>query len=450
MANNLESGDNLVSATLRTRLNNFEIYISDPIRHLPLYINNAQSTTLKKKLQDQLNENTTQIQLTADLSTALAKRRLELERQIKELDKIEYNDVPQELRNKLTDLEKEDRFIYQNSAKVALGLNLPNVFVPTVPAVEKSTTSTTSSGRASKRDRITTKSQIGIEFATEIGQGLLQEVRRLQALLHEKEGITKELEVEKAELERTIEQLNKNLRAHQESKVWALELTKLDLNAQLEDLQQQISKSRSDYAKIEKALTTATDIIEQLKEKEIKLTSALSTATDVIEQFKEKEERLTSNLKILFEKDTGKDHKTIDDLKSQLKSLLTVSGSNSVSYMENDKILNGDDNDSKISLELSNENPNVGIKTINTLDVANCVINILCDILKKDEVHKLKMLADSQEQDLFEIMHSEECSDATPKKVQKIQDGSSTTFELSNAAKNNKIENDRSDEWEII
>ncbi|CAG8812531.1 26783_t:CDS:2 [Racocetra persica] len=157
-------------------------------------------------------------------------------------------------------------------------------------------------------------------------------------------------------------------------------------------------------------------------------------------ELRKKEERLTSNienLKILFEKDTNTEnnHETTDDLKSQFKSLLKVSGSN-------DKILNGDD-----------ENPNVRIKTNNALDVANRVIGVLYDILKKEK-DKLKMLADSQEQDLFEFMHSEECSDATPKQVQKIQDSSSTTFEPSNATKNvipfNKIENDRNDEWEIV
>ncbi|CAG8812532.1 26784_t:CDS:1, partial [Racocetra persica] len=189
MANYFESGNNLVSATLRTKLNSFDISIPNPVRRLPLFINHAQSTALKKKLQDQLNENTAQIQLTADLNTELAKRRLELERQIKELDKIEFNEIPQGLGSNLIDVEKPTAF------------------------------STTSSGRGSRRDRNTAKGhQIGIEFATEIGQGLLQEVKRLQTLLHEKEAITKGLEAEKAELERTVEQLNKNLRAHQESK----------------------------------------------------------------------------------------------------------------------------------------------------------------------------------------------------------------------------------------
>ncbi|CAG8450933.1 4551_t:CDS:2, partial [Cetraspora pellucida] len=409
MANNLESGDNLVSATLRTRLNNFEIYISDPIRRLPLYVNNAQSTTLKKKLQDQLNENTTQIQLTADLSTALAKRRLELERQIKELDKIEYNDVPQELRNKLTDLEKEDRFKYENSAKVALGLN----FVPMVPAVEKSTASTTSSGRASKRDRITTKSQIGIEFATEIGQGLLQEVRRLQALLHEKEEITKGLEVEKAELERTIEQLNKNLRANQESKdrlneqVWALELAKQDISSQLEDLQQQLTKARSDYTKIEKALSTATDVIEQLKDKEERLTSNL-------ENLKTRHEKDMANNRrhiAALNREKADLLKIVDDLKSQLDSFVNASkikkstkdtgtGSNNISYDEDGQIISSGDTDSSIPQDSLNKNVN-SQETMKALGVANRMIGSLRANLQKEKSEKYelkKLLSDREEQ----------------------------------------------------
>ena len=56
-----------------------------------------------------------------------------------------------------------------------------------------------------------------IEFAAEIGQGLLLEVRRLKGELHEKLEKIKELEIDKAELERAIESLNRQLRNSKES-----------------------------------------------------------------------------------------------------------------------------------------------------------------------------------------------------------------------------------------
>lgn len=56
-----------------------------------------------------------------------------------------------------------------------------------------------------------------IEFAGEVGQGLLVEVRRLQALLQEKEEKIKEFEIDKTELERVIDTLNKQIRVKEEA-----------------------------------------------------------------------------------------------------------------------------------------------------------------------------------------------------------------------------------------
>ncbi|CAG8486179.1 22936_t:CDS:2 [Gigaspora margarita] len=401
MANNLESGDNLVPNSLRTKFN------FTPRQSLS--INNTQSTASLKKQQDQ------KIQLTADLSdlsAALSKQHLELEKQLKELDKKS----PKELIVKLTDLEEECGDINinsTNSTRVFSGPKKgPNTFVPTMPIVETSSTSTaTSSGKSSRRDRNAARGrQKDIEFATEIGQGLLVEVRRLQALVQEKEERINELEAEKIEFERNIEQLNETLRANQESedrlneRVWTLELTKQDLNIQLEDLQQQLNKARSNYSKVEKALSTSTDVIEQIKNNEEKLSSNLE------------------NLKSLYEDDMENNRKIIDELKSQLNSFLNTSTSN------------GDNNDSNKNLFDENE-------TIKALDVANRMISSLRASLKKekDENHKLKMLlVDSQE---FEVMHNTECFDAIPKHVKTIQDGSSRTSELSDidGNKNNDI-----------
>ncbi|RIB21413.1 hypothetical protein C2G38_1962461 [Gigaspora rosea] len=287
-----------------------------------------------------------------------------------------------------------------------------------MPIVETSSTSTaTSSGKSSRRDRNAARGrQKDIEFATEIGQGLLVEVRRLQALLQEKEERIKDLEAEKIEFERNIDQLNETLRANKESedrlneRVWTLELTKQDLNIQLEDLQQQLNKARSNYSKVEKAFSTSTDVIEQIKNNEEKLSSNLE------------------NLKSLYNEDMENNRKIIDDLKSQLNSYLNTSTSND------------DDNDSKKNLLAENE-------TIKALDVANRMISSLRASLKKekDENHKLKMLlVDSQE---FEVMHNTECFDSIPKHVKTIQDGSSRTSELSDidGNKNNDIV-----EWEMI
>lgn len=56
-----------------------------------------------------------------------------------------------------------------------------------------------------------------IEFATEIGQGLLLEVRKMQTLLQEKEEQLRTLQIQKADLERAAEALTKLLRQKDEA-----------------------------------------------------------------------------------------------------------------------------------------------------------------------------------------------------------------------------------------
>lgn len=56
-----------------------------------------------------------------------------------------------------------------------------------------------------------------IEFATEIGQGLLMEVRKMQALVQEKDDQLKALQAQKADLERAAESMAKQLRQKEEN-----------------------------------------------------------------------------------------------------------------------------------------------------------------------------------------------------------------------------------------
>ncbi|CAG8510720.1 23217_t:CDS:2 [Cetraspora pellucida] len=413
---NIDNNENLASVTPRPRLNT-EGRGSDTTSRRSFYLSNqAQSpAVLKKQLQDQLNEN-------ADLAAALVKQQSELQDQIKALDSTEGNEVPQELKNKLADLEKEAGAIHESSAKVLLGskslqdvgLESPNTSTPTTPSIETTTPTQTIGKSSSRRDRNAQKGrQKDIEFATEIGQGLLQEVRRLQALLHEKEERIKELEAEKAELERTIEQLNKNLRANQESKdrlneqVWALELAKQDLSSQLEDLHQQLTKARSDYTKIEKALSTATDVIEQLKDKEERLTSNL-------ENLKTRHEKDMANNRrhiAALNREKADLLKIVDDLKSQLDSFVNASkikkstkdtgtGSNNISYDEDGQIISSGDTDSSIPQDSLNKNVN-SQETMKALGVANRMIGSLRANLQKEKSEKYelkKLLSDREEQ----------------------------------------------------
>jgi cell division protein FtsB len=56
-----------------------------------------------------------------------------------------------------------------------------------------------------------------IEFAFEIGSGLLTEVRRLQSLLAERDKVIQDSKEEKDDLEKSVESLRSALRAQEQS-----------------------------------------------------------------------------------------------------------------------------------------------------------------------------------------------------------------------------------------
>ncbi|KAG0170595.1 hypothetical protein DFQ28_001914 [Apophysomyces sp. BC1034] len=120
-----------------------------------------------------------------------------------------------------------------------------------------------------------------IEFATEIGQGLLLEVRKMQALLQEKEEQLRALEIQKADLERTAEAMAKQLRQREENEeklkeeTWNLELAKQELTISVTDLQQNLSKANSEQNKLSKQLHEVRTEIEQLRDREEKLSATM-------------------------------------------------------------------------------------------------------------------------------------------------------------------------------
>ncbi|CAG8459865.1 5490_t:CDS:2 [Racocetra persica] len=463
-----------------------DIVVSSPLRQ-SVYSSNIQSAmALKKQLQEQLNENANKIQMTAELGAALVKQQTELESQIQDLDKTHGDEVPQELKNKLIDLEKTARALDANAAKVFLGtkgLTEPNqtiasrefcleyfVFGLSSELIEwnaaiqidpdenslnvtSATTPAVAGSKLSRRERNNAKGrQKDIEFATEIGQGLLIEVRRLQALLQEKDERIKELEIDKSELERTIEQLNKTIRTNKESEerlneqIWSLELTRQELSNQIEELQQQLVRARIDYTKIEKALSTATDVIEQLKDKEEKLTINVENLRARHEQDMANNRRHIAALN----REKTDLSKTIEDLESQLECLVNASrikkkpgvASNDLYYDENGQVINDlNGTHPGIPIALQNKNLNVEVETLKALNAANRMIGNLRANLQKEKSEKYelrKLLADSQEQ--IEAIRNAEFDVPVPNK-RRIQQKTSN-MGLSNIIENTELSRD--------
>ncbi|KAG9302296.1 hypothetical protein G9A89_008787 [Geosiphon pyriformis] len=273
---------------------------SSPSNRRSLYMANNQSPVeLKKKLQDQLLEKSNQIRVTAEFGQQLVQQKEQIEQRIRELEETQGDVISPELQNKLAQLEKEAMSLDAETRNVFMSASSQGTITnSTLPLGATSSTSpipisvldqaltpeppaATASRTQTRRIRNQNRTN-DVEFAAEIGQNLLKEVKRLQALLQDKEEKIKELEFEKAELERTIESLTKKLCAREEAEetlkaqVWELEVKIQSLDTEKDSQTIEVSRLRKEIQLQEKKLSDSTDLLENVKAREVKLSSELT------------------------------------------------------------------------------------------------------------------------------------------------------------------------------
>lgn len=113
-----------------------------------------------------------------------------------------------------------------------------------------------------------------IELATEIGQGLLSEVRRMQSLLSEKQTTLNKLTHEKQENQSRIHELVKQLRFKSESEeklkqdLWDLELAKQELNHHVRQLSAAIQKAQFEQNKRDQQDSLVQKELQSLKQQQ--------------------------------------------------------------------------------------------------------------------------------------------------------------------------------------
>ncbi|KAG1141903.1 hypothetical protein G6F37_007959 [Rhizopus arrhizus] len=165
------------------------------------------------------------------------------------------------------------------------------------------------------------KSNPDINFATEIGQGLLIEVRKLQNAIQEKEEIIKRLEASRAESERHYETSQRHLRQREEveerlkEENWNLEVANQELLNNLSESNQTIAKHNTDYARMIKQVKNQSEQMEIMKaqEEKTKLT---------IEAMKARHEQETHQLRkhvANTQRDNAQLQKQIEALNTELK-----------------------------------------------------------------------------------------------------------------------------------
>ncbi|GAN02886.1 anucleate primary sterigmata protein a protein [Mucor ambiguus] len=286
----------------------------------------------------------------------------------------------------------------------------------------------TGSTPTKRRSKIpnTDRRNTDIEFATEIGQGLLLEVRKMQALLQEKEEKLRTLENQKADLERAAEAMAKQMRQREENEeklkeeTWNLELAKQELVVSVTDLQTNLSKANAEQNKLAKQVNELRTEIEQLRDREEKLTTT-------IDNMKQRHEQDMSSLRrhaAGIQREKSDQSKQIEALTSELAIAKAQSRIGKHASMEADAHLRRSDKEqtdsdqAKSTLAVKNDsspstsppsspkqsptrNQAMEVETLKTsLAHAHRIISGLRSNLHKEKTEKFefkKLLAESQE-----------------------------------------------------
>jgi hypothetical protein len=200
-----------------------------------LYVNGSPAQA-KRALEAHLAETTRRLQETSQLGSALVQQRKELEDRLQEVEQQqEDNDIGQDLRQRLTELEKEFNEVGRETARVFL----PKSRVPSGETdaatggsvySSEAVQSPTKVSVPSRKQKNQPPSRINdIALATEISTSLLSQLKELQAVLLEKDEALKAADLDRSQLEIEVEGLSQRLRTLDESESrlkdvnWSLE-----------------------------------------------------------------------------------------------------------------------------------------------------------------------------------------------------------------------------------
>lgn len=338
----------------------------------------------------------------------------------KELARLNHysqeEELPDEIRSKLEDLANE--FQYLKSSKSVLDDSAGTKLSPLLPPPPTNSSPTKQRNKTSNGNR----RNPDIEFATEIGQGLLIEVRKLQTALQEKDEIIKQLELAKADNERNQETAQRHLKQRDEieerlkEEVWNLEVANQELRTHLSESNQSVAKHNSDYSRLAKQLKIQSEQIDIMKAQEEKSAS-------VIEAMKARHEQETYHLRrhaATAQRENSQVQKQVEALNTELKivkaKLAIKLASSSRTAEENassDSVKElSDENDSENDQNKTtappattlNANRNQQVLETETLKQslahAHRIISNLRSSYHKEKLEKFelkKMLSDSQE-----------------------------------------------------
>ncbi|KAJ3538769.1 hypothetical protein NM688_g6472 [Phlebia brevispora] len=267
MATSSDGGDNYIPSTLSNTLNN-----------------GTSSGDMRFYLQSILDDKEKQLQQAGTLGQQLLAQRMELDDTVRVL--LEMLDVGDgdEVRDKLRELEETVKTWDKENEQLSIPLGVKVNGTPSSPPVEisrgnisrsaertKASATGTTAAQSSRRAKNAAHRANDVEFALDIGNGLLLEVRRLQALLTEREQALQDMKEFKDDLEKTVESLRAALREQEQSadkykeENWNLEVTIQELRTQQTELQATSQRLEGEQKKLTKVLATTRESADHYK-----------------------------------------------------------------------------------------------------------------------------------------------------------------------------------------
>ncbi|VDC07939.1 unnamed protein product [Peniophora sp. CBMAI 1063] len=264
---------------------------------VPAHVSSA--ADMRTNLQALLDLKEKQLQQAGALGQRVLAQQVELEDRVRmlqdmELDRPDADEIDAEMRERYRELAETVRAWDTENATLSSGFGVKRATGPSartspaLPAVELSREETerprpaaSSSNAQSRRAKNAAHRQDDVEFAFEIGSGLLTEVRRLQSLLGERDKAIQDMKEEKDDLERSIEALQKALKQQEQStdkykeENWNLEVMLQEMRTQLTDTQANVQRLEGEHKRLTRALNQTREAVDKHKNEAQTLQTAL-------------------------------------------------------------------------------------------------------------------------------------------------------------------------------
>ncbi|KAI0300157.1 hypothetical protein B0F90DRAFT_1630116 [Multifurca ochricompacta] len=273
---------------------------SDGLSHpnsLDFPFHSSSSDDMRQHLQNLLDGKEKQLQQAAALGERLLAQRVELEERVRLLQEMDAD--------KSDEITADMRERYRELADAVRTWDFGNVQLTTAFTSSSANTSITSqsfevqvheplrdeperpkpvpgtSAAQSRRAKNAAHRADDVEFAFEIGSGLLTEVRRLQSLLAERDKAIQDMKEEKDDLEKSAESLRGALKSQEQStdkykeENWNLEVTLQELRIQFADSQSTVQRLESEHKRLTRQLNKAREATDQHKNEAERLKNSL-------------------------------------------------------------------------------------------------------------------------------------------------------------------------------